>query len=50
MKLENILFVSKCMGNFGAKGYSLYSASKGALDSAMRSMAVELAPSIRVIQ
>ena len=33
---------------YGAKGYTLYSASKGAMDSAMRSLALELAPDIRV--
>lgn len=46
--LKDIIFISSVWSNFGAKGYSLYSASKGALDSAMRSLALELAPSIRV--
>jgi NAD(P)-dependent dehydrogenase (short-subunit alcohol dehydrogenase family) len=33
---------------FGSKGDSIYAASKGALDSLVRSLAVELAPDIRV--
>ena len=32
---------------FGAKGFSAYSASKAALDALMRSLAVELAPDVR---
>lgn len=46
--LKNILFISSIWGSFGSIGHTAYSASKGALDSAMRSLAVELAPSIRV--
>ena len=47
-KLNNIVFISSIWSKFGAKGYTLYCASKGALDSAMRALALELAPSIRV--
>jgi len=46
--LRNILFVSSIWGSFGSVGHTVYSASKGALDSAMRSLAVELAPTTRV--
>jgi NAD(P)-dependent dehydrogenase (short-subunit alcohol dehydrogenase family) len=46
--LRNILFISSIWGQFGSTGHTVYSASKGALDSAMRSLAVELAPNIRV--
>jgi NAD(P)-dependent dehydrogenase (short-subunit alcohol dehydrogenase family) len=47
-QLRNIVFVSSTASKFGAKGFSLYCASKGALDSLMRALAVELAPGIRV--
>jgi len=46
--LRNVLFVSSIWGQFGSIGHTLYSASKGALDAAMRSLAVELAPNTRV--
>jgi NAD(P)-dependent dehydrogenase (short-subunit alcohol dehydrogenase family) len=46
--LKNIIFISSNISNFGAKAFSLYSASKAGLDGLMRSMAVELAPNIRV--
>jgi len=46
--LHNILFISSIWSQFGAKGYTLYCASKGALDSSMRALALELAPNIRV--
>jgi NAD(P)-dependent dehydrogenase (short-subunit alcohol dehydrogenase family) len=46
--LRNVLFISSIWSRFGARGYSLYCASKGALDSAMRALAVELAPIVRV--
>jgi NAD(P)-dependent dehydrogenase (short-subunit alcohol dehydrogenase family) len=46
--LKNIIFISSNIANFGAKAFSLYSASKSGLDGLMRSMAVELAPNIRV--
>lgn len=46
--LNNIVFVSSNISNFGAKAHALYSASKAALDGLMRSLAIELAPKIRV--
>lgn len=46
--LRSVLFVSSVWSRFGSRGYTLYSASKGALDAAMRSLAVELAPGVRV--
>jgi NAD(P)-dependent dehydrogenase (short-subunit alcohol dehydrogenase family) len=47
-QLKDILLISSIASNFGAPGFSMYSASKGALDSLMRSLAVELAPHTRV--
>ena len=47
-QLKNVLLISSIISNFGAPGFSMYSASKGALDSFMRGLAVELAPAIRV--
>lgn len=47
-QLKNILLISSIISNFGAPGFSMYSASKGALDSLMRNLAVELAPAVRV--
>ena len=46
--LRSIVFVSSIASQFGAKGHAVYSASKGALDALMRSLAVELAPRVRV--
>jgi NAD(P)-dependent dehydrogenase (short-subunit alcohol dehydrogenase family) len=46
--LKNIVFISSNISNFGAKAFSVYAASKGALDSLMRCLAVELAPNVRV--
>ena len=47
-QLKTITFISSIASKCGAKGLSIYSASKGALDAMMRSLAVELAPNIRV--
>ena len=47
-QLTTAVFVSSIFSAFGASGHTLYSSSKGALDSAMRSMAAELAPKTRV--
>lgn len=47
-QLRNVVFVSSTASKFGAKAFSIYSASKGALDAMMRSLAVELAPGVRV--
>lgn len=46
--LKNVVFISSNISNFGAKAFSLYSASKAGVDGLMRSLAVELAPSVRV--
>jgi len=40
--------VSSIWGSFGSTGHTVYSATKGALDAAMKSLAVELAPATRV--
>lgn len=47
-KLRNAVFISSNISNFGAKAHSTYSASKAALDGLMRSLAVELAPKVRI--
>jgi NAD(P)-dependent dehydrogenase (short-subunit alcohol dehydrogenase family) len=46
--LGNIIFISAILSKYGAKGHNLYSSTKAALDGLMKSLAVELAPSIRV--
>ncbi len=46
--LKSVVFISSNISNFGAKAHCLYSSSKSALDGLMRSMAMELAPNIRV--
>ena len=46
--LCGVVFVSSTASTFGARGFNLYCASKGALDAFMRAAAVELAPGIRV--
>jgi NAD(P)-dependent dehydrogenase (short-subunit alcohol dehydrogenase family) len=46
--LESVVFISTIASQFGAKGFTAYSASKAALDGLMRSLAVELAPNVRV--
>ena len=46
--LKDILLISSIASNFGAAGFSMYSASKGALDSLMRALSVEMAPRTRV--
>lgn len=47
-KLRCIVFVSSTASQFGARGFSVYCAAKGALDAFMRALAVELAPDVRV--
>ncbi len=47
-KPRHILFISSIWSQFGARGHSLYCASKAALDGYMRALAVELAPDTRV--
>lgn len=46
--LANILFISSIWSRFGARGHTVYCASKAALDGLMRALAVELAPAVRV--
>ena len=46
--LTNVLFISSTYSIRGVKGQAIYSASKGALDAMMQSLAVELAPAVRV--
>jgi NAD(P)-dependent dehydrogenase (short-subunit alcohol dehydrogenase family) len=46
--LRSVVFISSNISNFGAKAFSIYAASKGALDSLMRCLAVELSPMVRV--
>lgn len=46
--LRAIVFVSNIASRFGVRGFSAYAASKGALDSLARSLAVEFAPAVRV--
>lgn len=46
--LESAVFVSSNISNFGAKAFSVYGASKAGLDGLMRSLAMELAPNVRV--
>lgn len=46
--LRNLLFISSTYSIRGVTGQAAYSASKGALDAMMRSLAVELAPAVRV--
>jgi len=46
--LANVLFISSTYSIRGVKGQAVYAASKGALDAMMQSLAVELAPAVRV--
>lgn len=47
-QLRSIIFISSIASQFGARGFSAYCASKGALDALMKALAVELAPRVRV--
>lgn len=47
-ELSNIVFISAMFSKFGSKGNSIYAASKGAIDSLVKSLASELAPKVRV--
>jgi short-subunit dehydrogenase len=42
--LNNILLISALFSKFGDKGNSMYASSKGAIDSFVKSLAVEIAP------
>jgi NAD(P)-dependent dehydrogenase (short-subunit alcohol dehydrogenase family) len=46
--LIGVVFISSNISNHGAKAMSAYGSSKSALDGLMRSLAVELAPKVRV--
>jgi NAD(P)-dependent dehydrogenase (short-subunit alcohol dehydrogenase family) len=46
--LRSVVFVSSIASRFGARDCGIYAATKGALDSLSRSLAVELAPNVRV--
>jgi NAD(P)-dependent dehydrogenase (short-subunit alcohol dehydrogenase family) len=46
--LKGVVFVSSTASQFGARGFSIYCASKSALDGFMRALSVELAPTVRV--
>lgn len=45
--MKNIVYISALYSKFGSKGNSIYAASKGAIDSFIKSLAIEIAP-IRV--
>ena len=47
-ELKSVVFISSINSKFGVKAASAYSASKAAVDGLMRSLALELAPDIRV--
>jgi NAD(P)-dependent dehydrogenase (short-subunit alcohol dehydrogenase family) len=46
--LRSITFISSIASRMGASGYSIYAASKGAVNAMCVSLAVELAPAVRV--
>lgn len=46
--LNNIVFISSMNSIMGDKAFSVYAASKAGLDGLMRSLAVELAPRVRI--
>ena len=46
--LKSVVLISSNISNFGAKAFSIYGASKAGLDGLMRSLALELAPKVRV--
>jgi NAD(P)-dependent dehydrogenase (short-subunit alcohol dehydrogenase family) len=46
--LKSITFISSVATRVGASGYSFYAASKGAVNALSLSLAVELAPAVRV--
>lgn len=46
--LRSVVFISSNISNRGAKAFSSYAASKGALDALMRCLAIELAPNVRI--
>jgi NAD(P)-dependent dehydrogenase (short-subunit alcohol dehydrogenase family) len=46
--LTSVVLLSSNISNFGAKAFSIYAASKAALDAIMRCLAIELAPNVRI--
>jgi NAD(P)-dependent dehydrogenase (short-subunit alcohol dehydrogenase family) len=46
--LKSVVYISSTASEFGARGFNMYCASKGALDALMRSLAVELGPAVRL--
>lgn len=46
--LKSAVFISSNISNFGARAFSVYSSAKSGLDGLMRSLAVELAPDVRI--
>ena len=46
--LKSVVYISSNISGFGAKAHSVYGASKGAVDAMMKSLAMELAPNVRV--
>jgi NAD(P)-dependent dehydrogenase (short-subunit alcohol dehydrogenase family) len=46
--LSSVVLISSNISNFGAKAFSIYGASKAGLDGLMRSLAIELAPKVRI--
>lgn len=46
--LRSVVFISSNISNFGARAFSVYSSAKSGLDGLMRSLAMELAPEVRV--
>lgn len=46
--MQNIIFISAILGKYGARGHNLYTSTKASLDGLMKSLAVELAPKIRI--
>lgn len=46
--LKSVVFISSNISDRGSKAFSIYGSSKHAVDGLMRSLAVELAPKVRV--
>ena len=46
--LKSAVFISSNISNFGARAFSVYSSTKSGLDGLMRSLAMELAPEVRI--
>jgi len=47
-KLKSVVYISSNISNRGARAFSMYGASKAALDGLMRNLAIELSPQVRV--